>query len=369
MTDHEASFISLFSRSRYAKWITSDDDSNGAEVDRFERERFAAASVGFCLKHSASFRNYFWRKVCRVDGDPNEVPELAIEVEPVHWADLRLSATTRFGRFVWVVECKAGSPLDSKQNPDDAKFSEVGTGYGAIFRSQEEQVVGNHLRYIVLGANEQSNIHRDSFRSGIFCTWRRWACLLEDRPLDSLEADLYDCLGQLGLSCFRMKEVEAIQVNADLQAVVDAWDVLTVLGGRDGCAFRSSYWRIAAGRPENNEFHLGAYLRRPHEQKKTSKLHHDLMSRLNPTGAILAWVGYESGSKIQNGFRRSVWLYCEDKKTAESFAKKLRTRIPEITTSVERDGDWCAVISADKKATTRDLNWFQAVLKAVGSKA
>lgn len=352
-------FIGLFRRSRYHRRIADDDDSEDAAAERFERERFAAAAVGFCLKHSATFRAHFWKRICRLSTDPETPPPLTVEVEPVHWADIRLSGEIAGKRCVWVVECKVGAPLDSKQNPCDDTFFVPSLGYGWLFKNSED---GSNLRYVVLGARESLGLNEAGEDiGGITVTQSLWSSLRGAKSLDSLQADLLDSLGHLGISCFRMAHIESIRVKSGFQEAAAAWEVLTALGSEDGCGFRTSYWRIAAGQPEPEVIYVGASLRRPPPLKPTSNLHRALDQRLKPPGDKLTWVGYEAGP---NWFRRSVWFYCATKADTEVIAATVTKRIGDATPTFERDGSWCAVISSGSDSKTGDLAWFRSVLNA-----
>lgn len=359
MNCESPSFIRLFRRSPYHRRIADDDESEDAADERFERERFAAAAVGFCLKHSATFRAHFWSRICRLPSDPETPPPLKVEVEPVHWADIRLSGEISGKRCVWVIECKVGAPLDSKQNPRDDAFLVPGLGYGRLLKDSEN---GSSLRYVVLGARENLGLNEAGEDiAGITVTQSSWSSLRGSTPVDSLQADLLDSLGHLGISCFRMAHIESIRVKSGLQEAAAAWEVLTALGSEDVCGFRATYWRIAAGQPEPEVIYVSASLRRPPPLKPTSNLHRALDQRLKPAGDKLAWVGYEAGPNL---FRRSVWFYCNTKADAEVLAATVTKCINDATLTFERDGNWCAVISSGSDSKTGDLAWFRAVLDA-----
>lgn len=359
MNRESPGFIRLFRRSHYHRRITDDDESEAAADERFERERFAAAAVGFCLKHSPGFRAHFWSRICRLPGDPETPPPLTVDVEPVHWADIRLSGEISGKPCVWVIECKVGAPLDSKQNPREDAFLMHGIGYGWLFKDSEN---GSGLRYVVLGARENLSLNEAGENiAGITVTQSSWSSLLGANSVDSLQADLLDSLGHLGISCFRMAHIESIRVKSGFQEAAAAWEVLTALGSEDVCGFRATYWRIAAGQPEAELIYVGASLRRPPPLKPTSKLHRRLDKRLKPPGDKLAWVGYEAGPNL---FRRSVWFYCNTKADAELLAAAVTKCIGDATPTFERDGNWCAVISSSSDSNTGDLAWFRAVLDA-----
>ncbi|MGV3533972.1 MAG: hypothetical protein ACO1QR_16505 [Chthoniobacteraceae bacterium] len=55
---------------------------------RKEIERFTAAAIALCFRHDESFRQHFWARICRLDGNPAIPDSATIEVEPCPWADL-----------------------------------------------------------------------------------------------------------------------------------------------------------------------------------------------------------------------------------------------------------------------------------------
>src|ERR1051325_9272216 len=102
-------------RSHYLRIADEEDQSEEAKRARQERERFAVAAVAFCLKHNAALLNNFWQRVCRMETlDHKAMPRITIILlEPPHWADLRLVSEFERKRYVWVVEVKAGAPLEN----------------------------------------------------------------------------------------------------------------------------------------------------------------------------------------------------------------------------------------------------------------
>jgi hypothetical protein len=288
-----------------------------------------------------------------------------VEVEPVHWADLRLTAETTEGRFAWVIECKAGAPLEQKQNPVFPEFATPERGYGKLFEQEEKRHNNSsRLRYIVLGATEDFNDSNVCHGLNIAVQKRQWSDVASIViSNNTLVADLFESLGEIGISIFRMKEIQPIHVTSGFGPAAEAWEVVNTLF--DTCGFRRSDFRISADWPAPKHFNIGAYLRRPPSQKEISRRHKELLNVLNPPGDYLAWVGYESGPTIPTGFRRSVWLYCRDEESANCIAKKMSGAISGAETSVPRGGDCYAIISTGVDSTTRDLDWFQKVLETV----
>src|SRR5882724_9194058 len=111
------SFFTLFKRGRYLSTPDDGNESGAARILRVERERYAVAALAFCLRHEENFRKHFLEKVCRVPEDPEQMPPInadGIAIEPPEWADLSLTSDGPKSRFMWVIEAKAGAPLQPK---------------------------------------------------------------------------------------------------------------------------------------------------------------------------------------------------------------------------------------------------------------
>ena len=141
MNGRTPSFFRLFRRSHYVRPVAWDDPSAEAEAARKDRERFAVAALAFCLKHDPAFLRHFWQGICRVpETDPDIMPPFAADgvlLEPPEWADLRLVSESKTGRYVWVIEVKAGAGLEERQRPDKPhEFENPNSGYGALCRGR-----------------------------------------------------------------------------------------------------------------------------------------------------------------------------------------------------------------------------------------
>lgn len=362
MTGPIPSFYALFRRSRYGGVMQTHGDTDEERRSAEQRERFAVAAVGFCLKHSLEFRKHLWQRICRTSGDPQTPDSIQVEVEPVHWADLRLLAEAPGWKCVVVIECKAGAPLDGKQNPSCPEFVQPDHGYG-WFIAKRAADTGVPHRYVILGASEV--INRAEVLPGLpdepSFTQRSWCCLAEDSPTTPLIEDLFDSLGRLGISAFRMQRVSQVHLADDFAGAADAWEVLSALGSPDVCGFRSGSWKIIGESPAPGHFNIGAYLRRPSEKMDTCGLHLNLHKTLAPAGNELAWVGYETGPSLAPGqMRRSVYFYCTDAESAEQLTARLATGFPDCLTFRE---EYCAVLASAGQSRVHDLEWFKSALE------
>jgi hypothetical protein len=360
------SFFRLFKRSSYrTPAITQAPEPSDFETDvRTERERFATAAVAFCLKHSLEFRTHFWRSICSFEKEPALVPELEVFLEPPHWADLRLVTSKETVRRIWIIEFKIDSDLADKQNPAHADaFCAPNSGYGALMRNWPE-ANGAELNYVVLGSKKlhgNSDDHSGKFKElGINWQAKRWKDLSDRAPTDSLTADLFAALGQLGVERFRMSEIKQIKITGNADWPAQAWDVVKAIGGSDECNFR---WRVRAYADGPDQFYVGADIDRLQKKSQGSKIHRDL-NDIYRRGTKIGWVGYEALPKPE-GFRRCVYLYSASHSVIESLKDKF---YPEgnpscsLTVSPISTDPYVRVFKNIPSAEP-DFDWFLDVLK------
>src|SRR6266446_1709461 len=100
------SFFTLFKRGKY--FHRAHDDiwpgrrlSGEQKRKTQERERYAVAAIGFCLKHYPRFGNRFYKLLSTDNGYPRDPPieRPRLEVEPFDWADLLILSTANGKRF------------------------------------------------------------------------------------------------------------------------------------------------------------------------------------------------------------------------------------------------------------------------------
>lgn len=359
MNPSTPSLFRLFQRSAYRKPLRLDaNPDGGVETEvRSERERFAAAAVAFCLQHSPRFREHFWRTTCGTEGDPPKAPDFEVGIEPVHWADLRLTAQFSHRRTVWVIEFKIHADLADKQNPKHIKFQDDEQGYGALFH-REEGRAKTELRYVVLGSKKLPEGEGRIDELNLRWHARRWRDLNAGAPWDDgLTRDLLQSLGDLGIASFRMNETKQVVVTGDFESIAKAMGVLEALADRWDLSSRSRSWRIDVGSPQPQHFNVGAYLQSP-AGRATSRLQEALAARIGGAENNLAWIGYETGPTIPFRFRRSVWLYCDSLQNSEKV-KGCLAGLADILP--HQDG----VIAANRpNSGLTDLEWFESILTA-----
>ena len=344
------SFFSLFKRGRYSAPDASGDEDNpeaAAQLrsKRNEQERFTAAALAFCFKHDSTFRQHFWERICRSDGDP-DTPD-SIELEPRHSADLLVRSGGPLRRIIHVVECKVGADLKPHQDPGDPVFSTNG-GYGFKLRQHEGEQAD--LRYIVLGLRRTLNLPEPDPTLRIRFAQRQWSDLECCEPATALMTDLFNSLGEMRIGKFHMRKTKGLPpINTGLKSIGNAWAVI-------GDTLRGfeihSGWKIEGGSRSNEESYLGAYVH--------SGYHAQLQEVTQSTGPYLLWLGYYA--KADDSVQRLVYLYCADELRTQWLKAALTTDFPNAFTDKE-DHQLCVVISDESASGISDLEWFSSVLK------
>lgn len=374
MNSDQPNLYRLFKRSCYRTLVVADGSGEPlpeSEI-RSERERFATAAVAFCFNHSTAFQQRFWDAICRGDGDPADAPDVTVAVEPVHWADLRLTVEGEQHQAVWVIEFKLDSDLAPKQDPTDAAaYCEPDRGYGTLF-GKAENAANVDRRYVVLGSRRLSTGHGWIDPPGIRWQARRWSDLATAvAPAeDPLTTDLFDCLGKLGITAFRMRDIKDLIVAGDFRAAANAWEVLTAVRSEDCCGFNSSTCWLTVQTPVADHFNIGFFLSKPSPHRRTSDIHQGLDevvggSRGSPS--LLAWAGYEAGPTVSgDGGRRSVWFYCASRDHVNRVRVKLQGSVA-FADPVQEDGVDCVIAINRPGEQTSDLDWFWRVLRTAAT--
>ncbi len=360
------SLFRLFRRSRYRTPLFEGDEKlpdPNTDV-RSDRERFATAAVAFCIQHSPKFKNHFWKTICRLESDPATVPQMRAELEPPHWADLRLIPKTQSPHQIWVIEFKLDCDLADKQHPEEDAFKQPDVGYGDLLSKSFESQPPADLRYVVLGSRRLSNGSGQIDQLGIRWQARTWHDLEANAPYDdSLTSDLIESLEQLGISAFRMKETKQMHVLTQFGQAADAWQVLTDLAAVEFCQCQG---KVKAEPPSAKHFNIGMFLRDPKTPKTQpngsgaiSKLAKQLQS---PEGPVV-WLGYETGPDV-GGFRRSVWFYCKSKQIAKNLSDRLVGDQYHMIVPARDGTAHCVAVHSDANQPKPDYDWFIQAINA-----
>jgi hypothetical protein len=361
MSGTNPSFYRLFRRSAYYKSAEDDSDSEEAEHARKERERFAAAALAFCLKHDRKFLRYFWTNVCRVQADPSRMPPIkksGILIEPPRWADIRLVADGPPKRYVWVVEVKAGAPLEAIQDPRSDVFSRRDQGYGWFLRNEEESQK-TKLRYIVFGREEGLRLPSYDSSLRIAIQQRRWSDIA-DLSVSRLTEDLSQSLAILKIEPFAekfmIKKAANIKVRKGLNGLGKAKTVFEALYEYLKIRSRREYEFYA----EEPASVVGIYVKSSQNSSKP----HSRLQKATRRGSPEAWIGYRSSDN--DNITRSIWLYFDDVKKRQSALRLLKKRFPSAKADSDPPTPCVVVENMTSGEDPDDFEWFTSVFKALG---
>lgn len=361
----QPSFFSLFKRGRYSRPLPAVDDTNEeSEQERSERkelERYVAAAIAFCFKHDTNFRLHFCKQICLPDGMPAEPPN-AMEIEPVNWADLRLTTTTSQGSTVHVIECKVGARLASHQNPEDPAFAENG-GYGRQLL-EFAKTKNAASCYVVLGVEADLNLPAKHPTLGISLAQRRWSDLASGCRRSPLVIDLIESLGILGIEPFSFYQYNDMKVTTSLENAVCAHMVLEhtakILGFRPNCSC------LGVQRKEPDYWSFGIDVLTVEDGRLKAENQRALEERVAPTTENIVWFGYESH---EGGQRLAVSFYCGTKDKAAELKERLSTNFQQVFVENDAAPGWSNVIVWTTNQDLRnDRDWFVSVFKALGLK-
>jgi hypothetical protein len=364
MNPSEPSLFQLFRRSRYLR-LTDPNDPDG-QVKMRQAERFAAAAVGFCLKYSGCFRKAFLARICGLGVAVAERSQPTIEVEPIHWADLRVILRDGLHPRIWVIEFKIDARIDPKQNPSIEKEFCSDEGYGAKLQAFNP---GPKNNYIVICRPSHLT------GNGLFCQagirWKalEWRdvghCCVES---DSLAADLLHSLARLGVTEFFMHEIKSTTVGG----FGDATEAVKVVQGLRACQeFTGGVWQQDIMSPAAGHLNVGVYLKYPDGRQKPppeASLTRLLRKSLDCPGKEIAWFGYESGEAVPDRFSVSVWLYCRSSELAKKIEKRIHAALDSQEARIDErcieHGATALVIRRGSASRLPDVEWFINVAKA-----
>jgi len=354
MDDGHPSFFQLFKRGHYYRLkFTEEDTSKEAEKWREERERFAVSAIAFCLQHDPVFCEHFWQSICKVQGDPEQMPQgLGVRLEPADWADLSLAVEMPGQHYVWVVEVKAGARLEEKQNPTTSAFKQRNFGSGWFFADQEAKK-RTKMRYIVLGAEEELLLKNGDEPLGITVQQRGWEQLLYQRPRNPLIDDLVESLSKLNINAFIMEQAKKRIITTGLSSVGQAWEVIEgvcdALGVKRGCR------ELSAGITEGGIDELGAWMKSFNNRGKPSLLHKKLTALAGPNSG--QWFGYLADGKA---ITKVVYLWSTTAEKRDVLLKKLSSLFP----GARPEDKLAVVVRSSSTAEKTDFEWFLSVFNA-----
>ena len=323
------SFHKLYSRGRYSgPGRKSADGETGDQlgVMHEERERFAVAALAFCLKHSTPFREAFLAFLKSKLGVEIRPDSVEFDVEPRHEADLVVRSSPERECYL-VVEFKINASLKPHQDPRIKRgFSKR---YGRQLQKAKAAGWAN-VGYIVVWQQSLEE-HRDE-RDGIVTAICHWDELKRSSVTsDSLQRDLFQCLGWLGVNCMKdMKLTELPQANSVCQVHGYFTGILN-----DDQLRRCVRANGVDASSSADGWHYGLNFSLKEQRPK-------------------GWLGYEcKGGQPYP----SIWFYCENEKQRTLVAKALKT----YAESASKEGGWLWYqYPPDSRKSERE--WFVDVL-------
>lgn len=288
-----SSFSRLFRQSRYARNMEAEQD----QPRQNRRELFAVAAVAFAAKHDKRFARDF---LVRVAGVPKSDLPHNFDIEPQRSFCADLAITDHSSNKRYVVEFKVGSSLMEKQDARSRTFNKRG-GYGYAFKSQ---LSGVDVYTTLAQQRDFDDFTKDGRKYGT----RTWKDLIPtDRDESSLEKDLLDSLGELGIAVLRLRNIKNMKNAKHAATAVNIHDLLRSVLDQ----FKKTPLDIE--RDEIYEWVVGMYMRPRADQ------HAKLTRWLGHNWGYIGWIGYllpKDGKEPQ----LSVWL---------SFEQKLKNRRDE----------------------------------------
>lgn len=359
----QPSISALYRRSRYMRSLAvaeSAEDTTGNMAERHERERFAVAALGFCIRHDAEFRKHFLSRILPNLSDA-KVEEVVLENGDV---DLVLAMQTPAGQHIIAVEAKLGAGLAIHQNPANPEFWRPKDaiqrgGYGhTIFKLYPE---ATHVEFVVLGHPEK--LHALPKPEYITACWNfhqlAWGCLLPGLPQSTLSEDFADILTKFGEPSFSMRLTDRTTITTDLTDAVSAHLVLGHVCQAFGVTGKLQ--EPASGINDDGTWFLGTNWHQRREKGDRLGNLRLLTSFVEPApGAFLCWFGYEG---IGGKNRLGVWLY----PSTAAVSARIREELPEPLRPLIDDAESeCVVIRRLEDDPTPDRDWFIFVFETLG---
>ncbi len=335
------SFYQLFRRSRYAS-VQPDMQAPG-RLSHNQQEVFAVAALGFALRHQPAFMDHFVRTIFRFAIPTTK--RFDIRCQDGHKADL---AIVWPGKRVLVVEAKIHAELDPKQNPTYKEFHTQPKGYG--FQINRDYPNERERYYVVLAKTVSAFSQRNlPGQHPEFLGFRRWGELggMADEP--SLVSDLFDTLGQLGISELQLRSFRNMKLEKTATSAARMFKLLDALADELEIDRRKDLWDIA---DSTEGAHFGVNIG---SGRRFAKLSRHVGSSSEPIG----WFGYESP---KNGKpRRSFWIYPKDKRGRER-AEKYAKEVHNLSVNDSGSEDLAFCVAPKDCMNGDDITWFRTVL-------
>jgi len=278
------------------------------------------------------------------------VPKLDLDhnfdIEPQKSFCADLAITDHLSNKRYVVEFKVGARLMEEQDARSKAFNKPG-GYGYAFNNRLSGV----KVYTTLA---QQTDFDDFSKDGREHRNRTWKELIPtDRKESSIEKDLLDSLGELGISALRLRNIKNMKNAKHAATAVNIHDLLRSVSDQ----FKKTALDVA--RDEIYEWVVGMYMR-PRANQHTA-----LKRWLCQDWGYIGWIGYLMPKDAKEP-QLSIWL---------SFAEKLASRRDESIRALRKVISQGQVEPSPKynelivqitaSDVTDEKEWFSHTLKTV----
>lgn len=360
----EPSFFSLFNRSRYLKDLGYDaeeaEERRLQQRKRRQAERFAVASIAFCLKHGEpEFRQHFFKYLGLADFTLGA--DSGIRVEDKRWGDLVLVSSDQ--AKVCVVECKIHADLEPHQNPEKTEFWEAG-GYGFEI---EEAFPGRNRLYVILGAKQSLKLPTGR---GIKTIQRQWSELDDGYPHAGLAADLHQSLAKLGVERFKLRNTHTMKIGKNSQYAGQVYG--TLLGAATRLNLTEGKRKEDNSYTNESSWYVGLEVRKSDRFADKTNAHGRLQARVDPIGPPVSWFGYGQDDAKTGPFF-SAWFYTGNKVAEIAVDKRLQTVLNSETHLIRHQSEQggynqleVQIAAAElEKQSRSDQDWFVGILSVV----
>jgi len=297
--------------------------------------------LAFAIEYDRQFKAHFFDRYCC--GSPPAGFDVLIE--PDSWGDLILKNDVK--HRVFICELKIAASLENKQNPSKEEFWQDG-GYGYSIKSR---FAGSKVTYTTI-ENDPSWGRALPNNIGLECQPSAWKRLARERSKKTLESNLYETLGNLGVHCFNpiiannMKfgniARKAVQLPNCLNDVIVELRRCDVKCDRPNPSLwiEQGSWSYGSGIPSKPHSNLGRITR---------------ATKKGGEQGWMAWFGYEGDPS-----RLAVYFYCGNGGT-QAVAARLRTAFPKIAPVVNRTENWVGFYCKPNDSNG-DFKWFTSVV-------
>lgn len=331
-------FLKLFTRGRYVTTRSiAQNEVDNPQRKHAERERYAVAAIAFCYQHDPHFRDFF----LKVIDNPKRNEIEKIGVEPQRWGDLVLEGN----QDVIVLEFKLQALLVTHQDPNSKGRLFTVSGYGSEIVNEYGKS-GKRLRYVIIGKDVPPGRV-----DGLEYSAAPWVKFLRRTGGESsLERDLFDCLGVLGVPVFQTRHVRTKAPTKEASGALEVYQLLERAAGN-----------IRTGAAVSGVDHIGLDLSSTGATPKSQ--HKILKDVVEPRGRSLGWIGYEPREEFEQQLCLSVWFYCSQK-GKKSVKKGLRKFQTEKRGKIVEDGSSIGLVQPATSEQDHE-KWIGDVLEGV----